>query len=206
MSSSKSVVRTEPTDTTRGLGDDRPRARVPSFANLYKSYFDFVWSTTRYLGVEQSDIDDVVQEAFFVIHERLHTIERPESLRSWIYGVVRRIVSNHHRTKRTRPSESDTVRMEPELVQPEYCTPQHMSEHNEKVRLLWSLLNTLDAPKREVFLLTELEEMTAPEIAGAIGVPLNTVYSRLRTARQDLEEALQRHDARTEKRGGLCPT
>jgi RNA polymerase sigma-70 factor (ECF subfamily) len=40
--------------------------------------------------------------------------------------------------------------------------------------------------------LHEIEEMTAPEIAQVIGIPLNTVYSRLRVARAELEAALGR--------------
>jgi RNA polymerase sigma-70 factor (ECF subfamily) len=67
--------------------------------------------------------------------------------------------------------------------------------------LLWGLLEKLDAPKREVFVLAELDEMTVPEIALSIEVPLNTVYSRLRAARQELDEALARHHAQTAKRG-----
>src|ERR1039457_374138 len=197
MSSSNSVVRIEPTNATLEFGVNSPTALLPSFANLYNAYFDFVWSTARYLGVEQSEIDDVVQEVFFTIYGRLHTIERPESLRSWIYGVVRRIVSKYHRNKRTRLIETGAERIEPEMLQPEWRTPQHMAEQHEQTTLLWSLLEKLDASKREVFVLAELEEMTAPEIADAVGVPLNTVYSRLRVARQELEEALQRCRARS---------
>ncbi len=200
MSSSNLVVR-EATSATPESGVYCPTALVPSFAHVYNTYFDFVWSTARYLGVELGDIDDVVQEVFFTIYGRLNTIERPESLRSWIYGVVRRIASKYHRNKRTRLIETRTERIEPEMLEPEWRTPQHMAEQHEQAKLLWSLLEKLDASKREVFVLAELEEMTAPEIADAVGVPLNTVYSRLRAARQELEEALQRTRARSGLRG-----
>ncbi|MGC4069779.1 MAG: sigma factor-like helix-turn-helix DNA-binding protein [Polyangiaceae bacterium] len=69
------------------------------------------------------------------------------------------------------------------------------------MKLLWGLLAKLDASKRETFVLAELEEMTAPEIAAALEVPLNTVYTRLRAARLELEAALARHHAQTGKRG-----
>jgi len=51
-----------------------------------------------------------------------------------------------------------------------------------------------------VFVLAELEQMSAPEIAEATGLKLNTVYSRLRLARAEMEKALERHRAR--ERGG----
>ncbi len=201
MSSSNSVVRIEPTRATPVFGANYIASPLPTFANLYHNYFDFVWSAARYLGVEASEIDDVVQEVFFTIYGRLHTIERPEALRSWIYGVVRRIVSKYHRKKRTRLIETGADRLEPEMLQPEWRTPQHVAEQHEQTILLLSLLEKLDTSKREVFVLAELEEMTAPEIAGAVGVPLNTVYSRLRAARQELEEALHRYHARSGVRG-----
>ncbi len=161
---------------------------------------------SRFLGVDTGELDDVVQDIFVVIYERLHTLERPESLRSWIYGIVRRVVSKYHRTKRTALIKSGTVRVEPELLSPEMCTPEQMTGQSEEAKLVWSLLEKLDAPKREIFVLAEVGELTAPEIAAAIDVPLNTVYSRLRVARQELEEALQRYQARTLKRGQICPT
>lgn len=155
---------------------------------------------SRYLGVERSELDDVVQEVFVGIQARLHTVEHPESLRSWIYSIIRRTVGRYHRVRRSRLVETTSESVEPEVLDPDWTTPQSMAEQSEQVKFIWSLLQKLDLPKREVFILTELEEMTAPEIAIAIDVPLNTVYSRLRAARQELELAFQRHTARTQKR------
>ena len=92
---------------------------LPSFATIYKLYFDFVWSSVRRLGVRDEAIDDVVQEIFVVIHSRLHTLQQPDSLRSWIYGVVRRTVSTYHRSRRVRGgpgqwSADDVGRIRPE--------------------------------------------------------------------------------------------
>jgi len=176
-----------------------PTTHVGSFADLYKKYFSFVWSIARHLGVEKSELDDVVQDIFVKIFERIDTLKQPESLRSWVYGIVRRIVSEYHRNKRTTLITTQPTPVEPELLQPEWVTPERLAEQSELAQLLWSLLGRLNAARREVFVLAELEEMTAPEIAAAIGVPLNTVYSRLRVARQDLEEARQRHYARTSR-------
>jgi RNA polymerase sigma-70 factor, ECF subfamily len=205
MPSSNIAVRIEPTNAGAGVVHQKPAVRVPGFLELYKTYLSFVWSVTRYMGVERSEMDDVVQEIFVIIHERLHTIERPESLRSWIYSIIRRAVSRYHRTKRTQLIETGTVHVEPDTLQPEWRTPLQMAEQSEQTRLLWTLLEKLGAAKREVFVLAELEEMTAPEIAAAVEVPLNTVYSRLRAARQELEQALERQYAQTYKRGGPCP-
>ncbi|HEU5074208.1 MAG TPA: sigma factor-like helix-turn-helix DNA-binding protein, partial [Polyangiaceae bacterium] len=69
-----------------------------------------------------------------------------------------------------------------------------------RLELLSSLLAGLTDVKREVFILAELEEMSVPEIAAALDIPLNTAYSRLRHARQEFEAALARRLA-NERRG-----
>ena len=173
------------------------------FETIYRQYFDFVWSAARRLGVSPAAADDVVQEVFIVIHSRLHTLEQPEALRSWIYGIVRRTVSGHHRAQRARETSGVGFSLEPDVasMQP---TPADLAEQSDQAKLLWSLLGELDPPKREVFVLSEIEEFTAPEIAKILEIPLNTVYSRLRAARQTFEEAVARRKARREGRGGAC--
>ena len=163
-----------------------------SFQSVYRQYFGFVWSSARRLGVEPESIDDVVQEVFIVIHAKLGTLEKPEALRSWVYGVVRRTVSVHRRAKRAR-SFGLASDVELESHEP---TPFEQTGSNQELLQLQSLLAELDEPKREVFALVELEELTVPEAAEVLEIPLNTAYSRLRAARQAFEAALLRHEAR----------
>ena len=171
-------------------------AEVPPFEAIFQQYFEFVWSSAKRLGVSSASTDDVVQEIFMVIHAKLHTLRQPQSLRSWIYGIARRTVSDHHRSQRTRSAAGAALAEEAELLRPASPSPEALSGQNDQVKLLWSLLENLEAPKREVFVLAELEEMTAPEIAEALDIPLNTAYSRLRAARQAFEESLARRAAR----------
>ncbi len=171
------------------------RSALPSFKELYHRYFDFVWSSARRLGVEPSAMDDTVQEVFIVIHSKLHTLENPEALRSWIYGVVRRTASNHRRVQRANAGASAGALVNEEPVSRE-PTPLEQTERNSELSLLTSLLDQLDEPKREIFSLVELEELPVPEAAEVLEIPLNTAYSRLRAARQMFEAALARCEAR----------
>jgi RNA polymerase sigma-70 factor, ECF subfamily len=174
-----------------------PSPATPPFRAVYEQYFNFVWSSARHLGVFAESMDDVVQEVFIVIHARLHTLERSEALRSWIYGVVRRTASSHRRSRRARDAAGGSAARGAELedLPP---TPFELTEKNAELELLANLLNEIDEPKREVFVLVELEEMSVPEVAEALEIPLNTAYSRLRAARQAFEAALARHEARSE--------
>jgi len=176
-----------------------PAAEVPPFGAVYRQYFDFVWSGARRLGVSAAALDDVVQEIFMVIHAKLHTVRQPQSLRSWVYGVVRRTVSDHHRAQRTRDASTGAYALASDLHHHGPPTPSDLKEQNDQMALLFSLLEEIDWPKREVFMLAELEEMTAPEIAEALDIPLNTAYSRLRAARIAFEEGVARRAARRER-------
>ena len=172
---------------------------APSFQAVYRQYVDFVWASARRLGVEPESMDDLVQEVFIVIHAKLDTLEKPEALRSFIYGVVRRTVSTHRRAKRARPVAGLTASVGPEAAA-HGRTPLEQTEANAELRLLAGLLEQLDEPKREVFALVELQELSVPEAAEVLGIPLNTAYSRLRAAHQAFQAALARHHARTGQR------
>jgi len=175
-------------------------SEVPPFAVVYEDYFDFVWICARRLGIGSDSIDDVVQEVFIVIHSRLHTLLDPTALRSWIYGILRRTTMAHFRLQQAKlVSRLDTY--DDDKRASAAPTPLALAEQLEQTTLLWRLLEEIDERKREVFVLAEVEEMTAPEIAQALEIPLGTVYSRLRAARQEFEVALARYNLRSNPGG-----
>jgi RNA polymerase sigma-70 factor (ECF subfamily) len=169
-------------------------APLPPFHEVYKQYLDFVWSSAGHLGAGTDVIDDVVQDVFIVIHSKLATLQRPEALRSWIYGIVRRTVSDYRRSSRTRDAAGAKLGVEPKSTNP---SPLDLAERNAELELLENVLAKLDEPKREIFVMVEVLEMTVPEVVQALEIPLNTAYSRLRAARQSFEEALPRYEARS---------
>ncbi len=75
-------------------------------------------------------------------------------------------------------------------------------QHAEAAAILEAFLAELDEDKREVFVLCELEGLSAPEIAQVVGTNVNTVYSRLRAARQGFERKLARLDTVRRREGG----
>src|SRR6478609_4856553 len=173
-------------------------AAVPPFQAVYQKYFDFVWATARRLGVDTAAVDDVVQEIFIAVHGSLPSLQRPEALKSWIYSVARRTISNHHRAVRARGGKRFAI--VDDQLESHQPTPFELTQKNSDLQVLADLLAELEEPKREVFALVELEEMTVPEVADALAIPVNTAYSRLRAARLAFEAAVARHDARDKRR------
>ena len=179
------------------LAEDEPGLPVPSFHELCTLYFDFVWKCARAFGSRSDEVDDVVQDVFLVVQRRHGDLKEERAARSWIYSITRRVVSTQRRRRRERDSRaaSDVD----SLSSPEQ-SPLAAAEQNIEVRLLSALLERLDERKREVFVLSEIMEMSGREIAETIGVPMNTVYSRLRAAREEFDVAAQRERKSSERR------
>jgi RNA polymerase sigma-70 factor (ECF subfamily) len=158
---------------------------------LYDAHVDFVWRNLRRLGVQASDVEDRTQEVFVVAHRRFDEFEdRGHGPRAWLFQIVLRVASDARRHRRRHPEDPDggdaTARASVAATQTEEVAQR------EALSRLDAALDTIDVGRRVVLVLHEIEEMTAPEIAQVIGIPLNTVYSRLRVARGELEAALGR--------------
>lgn len=161
------------------------------FETIYREHFRFVWRTVRRLGIEGAQVDDVVQEVFVVVHRRLDDFEGRSTAKTWLYGIVRRVVADHRRTLRRKPLGTAPEGEAMDAASAPEDGPEASAEQAERVRLLHRLLSQLDEAKREVFILAELEGLTLAEIAEALGVNANTVASRLRAARREFEAALE---------------
>ncbi len=174
-----------------------------SFAEIYDSCAKFVWRVLLRLGVPDASVEDVVQEVFLVIHRRLPEFRAHSTTRTWVYGIAVRVARNHRRTQTRRRLGTLAIDGSVELTRlPEHPdrAPDALLAKAEAAQLLNHVLGELDDELREVFVLAELEEMTAQEIALTLDVNSNTISSRLRTARRAFDHALGRARARDEWR------
>lgn len=172
---------------------------VPQFREIYDQYFEFVYRGARRLGVHSRSLDDAAQDVFLVVHRKLGDFEGRSSLKTWLYGITRRVAKDYRR--RAGRKEKGLVSTDGPIGS-QLATSQNSPDENAARRqaaaTLEVILANLDASRREVFVLAEMEQMTAPEIAEALSLNLNTTYSRLRTARSEFEKAVARHLASTE--------
>jgi len=165
--------------------------------DAYEAHFDFVWRTARRLGTPPPQLDDVVQEVFVVVQRRLPEFEGRSQLKTWLFSITRRVVRAHLRQNaRHRRAALEEI---PEIADASTPDAESQLASDEDTRLLYSLLDELDADKREVFVLSELEEMSGPEIAQALDLQLSNVYARVRVARLAFEAALKRYRARHQR-------
>lgn len=175
---------------TLAAPEGTPRVALgESFAELYRAHFAFVWRTAKRLGVREAHQDDVVQEVFVIVHRKLGAFEGRSTLRTWLYGITIRVVRDHRKSRalRDEPTGLDFD----SLIAPT-AGPARALERAEAARMLHVILDAMDEEKREVFVLSELEQLPIPEAAEVLGVNVNTAYARLRAAKQFFGNAVLR--------------
>jgi len=194
----------------RGALRQEPQEALPeagiapslSFAELFETHFEFVWRAAHRLGTPEASLDDVVQETFMVAYRRQESFEGRSSLKTWLYGIVFNVVRAHRRELSAKyPTALHSEQWaSPDLLVDGTDGPQESLARREAATFIDGFLQSLNDDQRDVFVLAELEQLSSPEVASVLGVPLNTVYSRLRLARGELAKAIARHRARNERR------
>jgi RNA polymerase sigma-70 factor (ECF subfamily) len=169
-----------------------PPPETPSFRELYREHFGFVWRTVAHRGVPPSAQDDVVQEVFIVVHRKLPEFEGRSALRTWIAAITRRVIADYLKKRGNQPVADETLEREPQAAP----TPAEQPERETASELLDELLAKMSDEQREVFVLYEIERMSGIEIAELTGTNENTVWTRLRAARRVFEAGVTRARAR----------
>ena len=153
-----------------------------TFETIYRQHHDFVWALIRRLGVPAAAVDDVVQDVFLVVNRKLKDYADRERPRAWLVAIARRVAADHRRTERRARDRLRGVRPPPPTT-----TPEQQAQQREAAHIVAVFLDTLDEDQRMAFYLMDVQQMTAPEVAEALGVNVNTVYSRVRLARRKFE-------------------
>ena len=162
---------------------------------LYQEHFPFVWRSLRRLGVPEASLDDAAQDVFVVVLRRHADFEGRSSLRSWLFGIAMRVASDHRRAVRRAKkrglmsASKEDVEAVSDVAAP---SPQRPAERAGATRLVHAILESPGDDKRALIVMAELEQMSVPEIAQVLEANVNTVYSRLRTARAAVEQAATR--------------
>lgn len=160
-------------------------AQALDLTSLYEAHARQVWRTLLRLGAPAAQVEDLVQETFLIAHQRLSSFEARSAPTTWLIGIAVKVAANARRAKVNRP---------PAPSAPPVSSPGPAADDElERRRALYALnlmLSQLPEEQREVLVLCDLEQLSAPEVAEVLKVSVNTVYSRLRLGRAALTRAL----------------
>ena len=178
---------------TERRSEDEEDLAPPSFEDLYATHVGYLWRSARGLGIPPAAIEDVLQDVFVVVHRRLPEFQGRRGIRSWLTRILVNVVREHQR--RFRRKEDHAVLPE-ELSDTSAESPHDAVLRNQAAAVLAAILDALPEDQREVFVLAEIEQIPVPEIADALELSPNTIYSRLRLARSEYQRHLTRFRAR----------
>ncbi len=157
------------------------------FKAIYQSEVSFIWYHLRRLGVPDRDLKDKVHDVFVVLHRRWADLDPARPVRPWLMGVAYKVAAEYHR-KASNSREIIGKDVQPRDHGP---GPERSLVQREARDLVHGALDRLKPTHRAVFVLHDMEGMSAPQIAEATDTPVNTVYSRLRVARRQFVRAVE---------------
>jgi RNA polymerase sigma-70 factor, ECF subfamily len=170
--------------STRAIASARVEVAV-------RRHLPLVWRLLRRAGLRASDADDGAQDVFWVFAQRLDKVPAVAE-RAFLVATTLRIASERRRSKWYRsPVEPLDSEQLPILA----TAPDQAIEKSRRIEMLDEALAMLDGREREVFILSELEELSKTEVALALRIPEGTVASRLQRARQSFHAAVERLQA-----------
>jgi RNA polymerase sigma-70 factor (ECF subfamily) len=158
----------------------------PTPGELFERHVTFVWRVVAAHGVREADVPDLTQDVFVAAFRRLSDWDPARaSATSWLYAIAVRVAANHRRkahVRREAPGEGPVTPLETD--------PGAAIDRQRLLAELDEALTAMDAPKRDVFVLFEIAELTMHEVALTLGCPLKTAYKRLYAARRELAEKI----------------
>jgi RNA polymerase sigma-70 factor (ECF subfamily) len=166
---------------------------LPALHAIFRAHAAFVLRILRRMGVPEADLEDAAQDVFVVVHRKLPGFDGRTELRSWLFGIAHRVALARRRRAHVR-HEIASSDLDARGAVP--STNDAATQLDARAQLV-DAIDRLDADKRAVFVLYEIEGFSMQEIAAAVECPLATAYSRLRLAREVVRVAIERHRRRT---------
>ncbi len=172
-----------------------------AFGRLVAEYRAPVWSYLVRSGVAESDREDLFQDIFIKIHAASTRYEPDRPLHPWLFTIVANTVRTYRRKRRVR----ELIFREPSAHEPEApgVDGERALAAKQAVSWLERAIPRLPSAQREVLILTCIERLNQKDVAAVLGIPVNTVKTQLRRARQALVRGLARRNRRA---GGEVPS
>ena len=150
---------------------------------------------TRYVS-NQSDVSDVVQEAFIKAYRALPEFRGESAFYTWLYRIAVNTAKNYLTAQGRRPPDLDVDCSDAELQEGaeamhELANPENLILSAEIQRMVVATLESLPEDLRTAITLREIEGLSYEEIAEIMGCPVGTVRSRIFRARDAIDKQIQ---------------
>jgi RNA polymerase sigma factor (sigma-70 family) len=160
------------------------------FERLAMPLFDSLYNFARWLARDESEAEDLVQEAFSKALRGFASFTPGTDFRAWIFRILRNTFLTSRTGLSSKMTESLEEGDEAVAVAVTWETPESLALASATREALQSALERFPVEYREVVLLCDVEEMKYREIAEVLAIPIGTVMSRVARARKLLRQLL----------------
>lgn len=133
------------------------------------------------------DVDDLVQTTFLTVQRTAARYKGRSAVRTWIFGIAANVTRREARSRGRRLRLAREVDAQPERPR---SGIDDVVARRRAVKRLGEALQTLPAKTRACFVMCQLEGVSGPEAAAALGMRTGSVYRRIHEARHALRAVL----------------
>ncbi len=162
-----------------------------AFTELVKKYQKQVHALAWRKTGDFHIAEDITQDTFLKVYQRLHTLKDPKQFSGWLYVITTNLCNTWLRKKRiqTQPLGDAETTLTPKDAYSQHVVKDRATTAAEAQReVVKTLLAKLKESERTVMTLHYIGEMTVEEISRFLGVSSSTIKSRLRRARNRLQK------------------
>ena len=158
---------------------------INAFEQVYKAYAPFVYNVAYRMVEAREDAEEVVQEVFIIVHQKLGSFMFRSSLKTWIYRITSNCAINllNKRTRDTKGKVDIDDALRFVSTEPETKLIIEKEDINYKLNVL---LQQLNSEEKACIILRNIEGLSYEEIAKSLKVNLNTVRTRLKRGREKM--------------------
>jgi RNA polymerase sigma-70 factor, ECF subfamily len=175
------------------LARDARSGSEAAYRELVARYATPAVNFTCRLVHDRALAEDLAQEGFLRVYQRLHTYDPERKFSSWFFQVLRNVTIDYLRVNRLPTASLDALQEEGHhiaAVDRESASPEELAGRGELASAIGAALSRVRPEYREVVVLRYQEGLTQPEIAEILGLPAGTVKTYLHRARKELAEIL----------------
>ncbi|MCZ7664078.1 MAG: sigma-70 family RNA polymerase sigma factor [Thermoleophilia bacterium] len=187
------VVRRPQKHSDEDLATRAQRGDVAAYEELVRRYqrlvYRILWSRG---GGTAEDVEDMAQDTFVKVWERLSTYDARLPFKPWIARVAGNLAIDRHRARARRPVTVELApgQTESQAVSDHRADPAEAVTGSEEQRALLTHLRHLPPHYREVLVLRFVEDLSYEQIAEVLGIPLGSVKTRIFRSRELLKQRL----------------
>jgi RNA polymerase sigma-70 factor (ECF subfamily) len=177
------------------LTDEDVVARVRAgethlFELIIRRHNQRIYRAARAILRDDGEAEDVMQDAYVRAYAHLHEFEGRAQFSTWLTRIaVHEALARLRRQRRFQPMDAEG-RETPSMFTTPRTTPEQQASDGEIRNVVEKAIDSLPDDFRSVFVLRAVEEMSGAETAECLGIPEETVKTRLFRARARLKETL----------------